>query len=272
MNYKSALTRHLVKYKHTVLRIAEPGLYRHRGVDLPYDHILPINHRYSNLLAEAKPLARLFIQNQPGKFHRYFHHLNSSQAFAFNLFLPFFSSGSIAAASLLRAFGQQSELAEWRLEDIPDKVEETNIDAWWMTIDQVQTFCEVKLSETSFGRAKLDDKHLAKLRNIYAEPLRTHLEASQLEPKAFFRNYQFYRNIWHMVGTNGSRLVFLLPKANIGLWKDLDALLSGVRSGTRERISAVAIEDVVKRLAVDQDCPEIMRGYAVRLAEKYVIS
>jgi hypothetical protein len=272
MNYQSALTRHLVKYKHTVLGIAEPGLYRHRGVNLRYDHILPINHRYSNLLTEAEPLARLFIQNQRGKLHRYFHHLNSSQALAFNLFLPFFSSGSMAAAALLRAFGQQSELAEWRLEDIPDKVEETNIDAWWKTTDQVQTFCEVKLSETRFGTAKVDDKHLTKLRNIYAGQLRPHLKASQLEPKAFFRNYQFYRNIWHMVGTNRSRLVFLMPKANTGLWKDLDALLPGVGPETRERISAVSIEDVLKRIAVDEDCPEIMRGYAVRLAEKYIIS
>ena len=148
MNYQSELNRHLAEYKRAVLGISEAGLYRHHGADLPYDHILPIQQRDSNLLAEAAPFAQIFLRNSPGKRHRYFHHLNSSQAFAFNLFFPFFSGGDETAKVLLMALGQQARLTAWQLEDIPDEREGTNIDAWWKTNDGVQTFCEVKLSET----------------------------------------------------------------------------------------------------------------------------
>ena len=40
MTYQSELNRHLAEYKRTVLGISEAGLYRYRGVDLPYEHIL----------------------------------------------------------------------------------------------------------------------------------------------------------------------------------------------------------------------------------------
>jgi hypothetical protein len=271
MTYQSELNRHLAEYKRTVLGISEAGLYRYRGVDLPYEHILPVCHRRRNLLAEAEPLAERFLNNNPAKRHRYFHHLNSSQAFAFNLFFPFFSGANEISSILLEAFGQYGKLTAWQLEDIPDKREGTNIDVWWKADNGLQTFCEVKLSETSFGKAKLDDDHLTKLRTIYAERLRDHLEPAQLEPSAFFRDYQFYRNIWHMVGTEGSRLIFLLPRANTGLWKHLDGLLPCVLPATRARISAVAIEDVLRRIAADHDCPQPLRSYGTRLAEKYII-
>jgi hypothetical protein len=271
MTYQSELNRHLAEYKRAVLGISEPGLYRHRGVDLPYEHILPICHRYRNLLTEAAPLAELFLKNNPTKRHRYFHHLNSSQAFAFNLFFPFFSGGAETASVLLDAFGQQSDLTAWRLEDIPDEREGTNIDAWWKTSDGVQTFCEVKLSETSFGKAKLDEEHLTKLRTIYTERLRDHLGAECLNPVAFFRDYQFYRNVWPMVDTKDSRLVFLVPRANTALWKHLNDLLTSVLPKTRSRISAVAIEDVLRKIAASSNCPTTLQGYGLRLAEKYLV-
>jgi hypothetical protein len=270
MSYQSELNRHLAEYKRVVLGISEAGLYRHHGVELRYDHILPIRQRDSNLFAEALTLAQLFLRNSPGKRHRYFHHLNSSQAFAFNLFFPFFLGGTEAASVLLNAFGQHGDLASWKLEDIPDGREGTNIDAWWKTSDGAQTFCEVKLSERGFGKAKLDKEHLTKLRTIYAERLQDHLEADCLDPIAFFRDYQFYRNIWHMVGTNRSRLIFLLPRANTGLWKHLDGLLNSVLPETRQRILALAIEDVLRKIAAS-DCPESLRGYGLKLAEKYVV-
>ena len=85
----------------------------------------------ANLLEEAEPAASAFLRAHPQKRHRYFHHLNSSQAFAFNLFFPYFSGEPESASALLRALGQEGILAGWEPEAVPVPDEETNIDVLW---------------------------------------------------------------------------------------------------------------------------------------------
>jgi len=66
-------------------------------------------------------------------------------------------------------------------------------------------------------------------------------------------------------------LVFLLPRSNDILWRQLKLLLSGVVPRTRNRISAVAIEDVIANLLGDDLCPKGLREYAKKLGLKYLI-
>jgi hypothetical protein len=267
MSYQNDLKQHLTEYKKVQLRITEPGVFRHQGRDLLFGHILPVESASLNLFEEA----REFQQTYPDvKLHRYFHHLNSSQAFAINLFFPFFSGTPQAAAALLRALGSAGTLAGWKPEWVPDAVEGTNIDVCWWTVEGVKTICEVKLSEMDFGKAPDDARHKAKF-SFYREKLIPHLEPACLERLAFFDAYQFNRNVYHMVCDDRTRLVFLLPNANAVLWHRLNELLKGVVSGTRNRISAVAIEGVVEALSGDEKCPKEMREYVARLKRKYVI-
>ena len=271
MGYQDDLKKHLADYKRRNLGISAPGVFRYRGRDVRHHHILPLANSSANLLEEAEPAASAFLAAHPDKRHRYFHHLNSSQAFAFNLFFPYFSGEQESASALLRALGQDGTLAGWEAEAVPVPDEETNIDVLWTTTDGVRTFCEVKLSEADFGKAIDDDRHRTKLVDIYSEALAGHLEASRLERLAFFDAYQFNRNVWHMVRTDRSRLIFLLPRSNDRLWSLLQRLLSGVAPGTRARISAVAVEDVIASLLADNQCPGRMRHYARKLEQKYLI-
>jgi hypothetical protein len=271
VSYQDDLKKHLADYKRRNLGISTPGVFRYRGRDVRRHHILPLANASANLLEEAEPAASAFLSVNPHKRHRYFHHLNSSQAFAFNLFFPYFSGEPESASALLRALGQPGILAEWEPEVVPVADEGTNIDVLWTTTDGVRTFCEVKLSEAHFGNALDDDRHRAKLVDVYSEILTGHLEASRLERLVFFDAYQFNRNVWHMVRTDRSRLIFLLPRSNGGLWSRLQRLLSGVVSGTRKRISAVAIEDVIANLSADNQCSETLREYAQKLKHKYLI-
>lgn len=271
MSYQDDLKRHLSDYKRQRLGISEPGVFRYRGRDVLRDHILPLANASRNLLEEAEPAASAFLAAHPGKRHRYFHHLNSSQAFAFNLFFPYFSGQVESASALLRALGQEGILAGWEPEAVPAPDEETNIDVFWTTTDGARTFCEVKLSEADFGKAADDARHRAKLIDIYSQLLATHLEPGRLEGLAFFDAYQFNRNVWHMVRADRSRLIFLLPRSNAALWTLVQELLSGVLPRTRERISAVAIEDVIASLSADDRCPKTLREYAEKLKQKYLI-
>ena len=135
----------------------------------------------------------------------------------------------------------------------------------------MRTFCEVKLSEAHFGKAVNDEVHRIKLIAVYSPILAGHLSPARLERAAFFDAYQFYRNVWHLIRTDRSRLIFLLPRSNAGLWSLLQDLLSGVAPRTWERISAVAIEDLIDKLSVDDQCPIGLREYALKLKQKYVV-
>jgi hypothetical protein len=271
VSYQDELKRHLADYKRRHLGISEPGVFRYRGREVRHDHILPLAKEYRNLLQEAEPEARAFLAKHRHKRHRYFHHLNSSQAFAFNLFFPYFTDGPAAASALLRALGQQGVLDKWEPEAVLEPDEGSNIDVVWSTKDGARTFCEVKLSESDFGKAADDPLHRAKLRDIYGPVLAAHLEPGRVERPTFFEAYQFNRNVWHMVRADRSRLIFLLPRSNDILWKQLKDLLLGVVPCTRDRISTVAIEDVITNLFGDDLCPKGLREYATKLRKKYLI-
>jgi len=279
MNYQSRLKLHLAAYKLARLGIKEPGLFRYQGRDVYHAHILPKAQSSANLLAEASRDALSFLETNPRKRHKDFHHLNSSQALAFNLFFAYFGpsvvslgSNEAVSSSLLRALGQDGRLLCWEPELVPDVDEQSNIDVAWTSVGGAKTFCEVKLSEAEFGRAKDDSDHRNKLERIYRDALEKYLTPDRLEPARFFREYQFNRNLWHMVQTPESRLVFLLPRANSRLWQQLQTLLTGVLPPARARVSAIAIEDVILRLLNDAILPEEFRRYAAELSQKYLFS
>lgn len=272
MSYQDDLIAHLIAYKRKHLGALPVGTFRHRGRNFSYEHILPTRGSQLNFLAESREEIDSYLKSNPQvKLHRYFHHLNSSQAFALNLFVPFFEGGYEASNALLTALGQHSALAHWEPESIPDPIEGTNLDVVWETIDGTQTFCEVKLSERDFGKARLDERHLGKLRDIYLPRLAQHLSTNLHASGAFFESYQILRNVWHLIGVPKGQLIFLIPRASAKLWPMLDDVLASVSAKIRERIRVVAIEDVLDRVAVDTGSPASFRVYAERLREKYVL-
>jgi hypothetical protein len=271
MNYRTRLTSHLTDYKKNKLGVTEPGFFRYRHEDVECGHILPSDQKWKNLLEDATPIIRSYLERNPRiKLHRYFHHLSSSQAFALNLFVPFFESGADASNALIRGFGQQGTLSKWKAEAVPDSREGTNLDAWWSLDDGFQTFCEVKLCEGEFGKCDADDAHKEKLKAIYRPRLIHYVHDDLLKEKPFFQSYQLLRNIWHLVGTEQSELIFLMPKENVALWKHLDSVLRLIDPALRARVKAVAIETLLRRLIEDPLCPPVFVEYAKSLQSKYV--
>ena len=94
MNFRDQVFAHLSRYKADVLGISEPGIFRHRGRELPKAHILPLAHREKNILERYR--ARFFASDHARiNFHRYFHHLNSSQALCINFFYPLIAENAL---------------------------------------------------------------------------------------------------------------------------------------------------------------------------------
>lgn len=267
MTYQKKLQSHLENYMSKRLGVFENGIYR----DKSYPHILPLNLKYLNLLEFVRAeLQEHLNQNKKIKFHQYFHHLNSSQAFAFNLFYPYFSKNGQTACALSKALGVEMEgLAWWQFEWIPDVIEGTNIDVAWRTDKDVTVYCEVKLSEVEFGTAENDERHLKKLAEIYRPRLLGLIDESLLEEQTFFKHYQLLRNL-SFLSDRKSHLVILLPRENLSLMPQLNRVMNALNPNIANHVHIAYIEDVINRLKTDEIIPTDLGLYANALAEKYI--
>lgn len=251
MDYRDRLLKHLVSYRRSSLGITEPGVFVWKGKSLPCDHALARGDRWMNLLEPFRDAIRTHIEASNGRIkpHKYFHHLNSSQALALNLFFPFFVEPS-HSEPLMKALGLGGivKTDSWVFEDVPDEDEESNLDATWETSEGTHVICEVKLTETGFGKAPADSRHLRKLRDTYRPRLEGVVPPSLLEPDAFFARYQVLRNVWHLLGEANRRLIFLLPRENETAWSELQEVYAEFPKSLGERINIRALEAVVEDL------------------------
>jgi hypothetical protein len=212
-----------------------------------------------------KEVQEYVAEHRDLRLHKYFHHLNSSQAFALALFVPYLTQTPEALRRALRG----SQIEAWDLERVPDPHEGTNVDVWWRSAG-TETYCEVKLSEREFGPATDDARHRRKLESIYGPALRGQVDDVLLAPKAFFENYQILRNLWlaARAGHEQDRVVFLLPQANERLAAQLQEVLTRVRRPLRSRVSVVPVETLLERLC--KDAASGLAWYARWLQQKYL--
>jgi restriction endonuclease-like protein len=154
------------------------------------------------------------------KLHKYFHHLSSSQALAFNVFFPLYPDVPSGMTATRRVLGLPVDaICRLRFEAVLDAVEGTNIDALIVTDEGTRTIVEVKLTERAFGRAREDDRHLTKLASVYRPLLFGRVDDSCLEPSTFFRDYQLYRNLAQTRRDSSDRVLLLISKARTQLWR-----------------------------------------------------
>lgn len=268
-SYTKSLQHHLSNYKTSRLGVSECGTFFYKGKELSYAHILPHELGWLNILEPIRKEVREYLElHAQVKKHKFFHHLNSSQAFAFNLFFPFFEQG--APTVLLGAMGLSTEFSGWQLEHVAEVEEGTNVDVAWHAPSGAMTYCEVKLSEQEFGVAKDDDRHRQKLEKIYKPVLSDQCESGLLEPTTFFAHYQLLRNVWLAARNPDASVVFLAPRGNPAVWAHLDPLFNKLAPDLARRVHAVAIEDVLAALASPTNTPPRLAWYAHLLKEKYV--
>jgi len=265
--YQRRLEQHLSRYRRNRLGIAQSGTFKYRGHEKSYGHILPRELRWLNVPEPFRLEVRDYVSRERHiHLHKYFHHLNSSQAFALNLFFPYFAHARPRLAGALGA----ASIDRWSFEVVPDSNEGTNVDVFWTGKDGAATFCEVKLSEASFGKARNDKRHHDKLSSLYRPRLAGLVAPSLLEPKEFFDAYQILRNLWLGAGNSRSIVIFLLPEDNKLLCAELNKVLALISPQLRARTYVVHIEVLLSKLA----SPTFMNGelgwYAALLREKYL--
>lgn len=265
-SYDKTLKAHLDEYRRGRLGGVESGLFFANGVERPYGHILPADLKWLNILEPFRAEVMQYQTSNSLRLHQYFHHLNSSQAFAFNLFIPLFQHAPQKLALVLNT----PAVLALQLEQCADPDERTQVDVQWRTDSASCVYCEVKLSETEFGASDGLGRHQRKLAETYQPVLDRYVSAQLWEDKAarFLQFYQVYRNLWLAArsGHESDEVRFLLPRANSTLIDQLNEALALVGPALRSRTRIIHVEEVLRQLA---ESPET-GWYGRLLEEKYV--
>jgi Restriction Endonuclease associating with ARP len=255
MSYeRNAVYSHLAEYKKRRLGVAEDGSWRGRK----YGHILPRRDHLPNLI-DAGYFADLkkIVVDSSSKLHQGFHHLNSSQALAFNFFVPLVKENRLP--HLLSLMGVRDGISEYHFEYVKDPAEGTNFD-FFMRGERGSYCFEVKYSENTFGSAKADDTHIEKFEQIYRPLLDM---TCDVDKKEFFDRYQLWRNICYSADC---LVTFVLPRFRKDLADKIQNALT--RARYPHNIKMLYIDDVVVPYVVSNH--ERLSEHYKEFAEKYL--
>ena len=271
MTFRTRACDHLSVYMRDCLGIKEMGVFFYRGQKLQKTHILPRGSECRNLL---EPYGSSFFlsEHNTAKRHRFFHHLNSSQALCFNLFFPLLTEGALdllaqSLGSTIHPPFKSTFEAESELEVAERR---TSFDFHIQNAEGHEVFVEVKYTEDGFGTAKNDEEHQNKFRDTYAPLLKNneYLTGECKDQDFFLKNYQILRNLIHI--RSQSEVTFLFPRANMKVAKQAEHARSHFLSEKgRNKFHIIYLEDLVPQL-VDACKGGKLDGYYESFEKKYI--
>ena len=256
MNKKEFIRKskeHLANYKER--KLGETGCGKWWGNNREYKHILPIDKSFKNIIKSNfhNELINLLDNNSV---HLGFHHLNSSQALALNLFGPLVKKNKlnlIDSNIMSKAIG--------KFEYIENQNENTNFDFFINNLFGTNYYFEVKYSEEDFGKATDNETHKQKYNEIYEPELKKITQIKEIE---FYNEYQLWRNI--LYAKNGM-VYFVLPSLRTDLIEKVNNAKQKIfNKANNDRINILLIEELVDR------CKQIdeLRDHYIEFEEKYL--
>lgn len=269
--YADAMRDHLAAYKSQHHPGLADGIYRGNG--RAYPHVLPEElYRYNIIPSIRDEFWAYFEANKQSlALHTDFHHLNSSQAFAFNVFYPWMREQRSRTALLQALQIRVEPIARWHFEHIPDPAERTTFDLFAEYEDGARLLVEVKLTEAHFGLVQPNASHQKKRETVYLPRLVGKVRPEFLEEAHFFLHYQLLRNVSHLQPDRGDQLLLLVPEANAFTWSQatgfLDCLLPQARDAVRV-VPAEALMSQLTELATGRE--SALATSVAELSEKYL--
>jgi hypothetical protein len=250
------ILQHLAEYKSKVLNIDENGLYKNKE----YTHILPKEKKEQNLInISFREDMKFVFKRLKNNIHPCFHHLNSSQALALNLFGPLEVQDHLE--KVLSMIEVTDTVIKSKFEHVEDYTEGTNFD-FYIEGEDKKYFFEVKYTEKNFAPVKKkDEEHIKKFENIYKPRLE---RFAKIDEKEFFKNYQIWRNLIYV---DRGIVVFVFPAYRIDLER---AIIKAILSMTmfQDRVRIIHIEDLCEVLENDES--EVIKAHYQEFRRKYL--
>ena len=256
--YVEMVKEHLSAYRKLTLKLPE-GTYKYDGVSRPYGHIIPKDKQEYNILEPIRPgfwkyAARpINSGGKPliGSLHRFFHHLNSSQAMCFNLFYPLISEKQLNRIPEILGIKTSGELeASFEFEskkETGNGLRKTNFDFHLGGQKNNEIFFEVKYTEREFGKAEKDVGHKKKFQSVYkklASNAANYLADKCQDEDFFLSHYQLLRNLVHL--SHNTFVVFVYPAQNKNIEQQAkEAKNNFLTAAGREKVKLVTVEELV---------------------------
>lgn len=187
-----------------------------------------------------------------------------------DLFSPFLQNGRVDAR-LLGALGIPVGDYEGHFEKVLDPAESTLFDFYMEGNSGRRYFFDAKLSETVFGSCTDDDRNREKLERHYRPHLHERVDAKWLEPAAFSAHCEVLGHLSYLGRYADSGVVFIFPRANVGLMKAEETIKQIVSKTLAPRVAILYLEYLVGRIleAVEEDAA--LRQHFVRFLVTHVV-
>jgi hypothetical protein len=132
-----------------------------------------------------------------------------------------------------------------------------------------RVYFEIKYTESKFGAASADERHLKKFKEIYEPRVAGRFEQPYCTVEGFLAHYQIVRNIWHLRESSDDLVVFLFPRGNDVLRRQENKLQSCATEPFRSRIRVGYLEDLISHLQGRGILPGIQSSAMREFEEKY---
>jgi hypothetical protein len=275
MIFRDQVIEYLGNYRKTVIGISDPGIYWYCGNAYQKEHILPtgdLKKRLNILDPYRDDFYKSHLSNI--SFHRYFHHLNSSQALCINLFYPLIKEQIFGI--FLRYIGVTFSIVEYAfekespIEQVLEGKRKTNFDFYIQSDTKESIFFEIKYTENGFNRVEDDEEHIEKYKFTYKKLLdnNPYIHNDFKNMNKFFRYYQILRNLVHI--RSGSIVVFLFPQQNKII--DNQALFARESILTdlgRKAFRIIYLEDIINYIEENIESQLLLDHYS-QFREKYL--
>ena len=234
----------LVKYKLGVLKISQDGVFMFKKEKIKLGHILPDKDKKLNIISTYRDY---FYNSELAKikFHRFFHHLNSSQAMCINFFYPLIKEEKLNL--ILEKIGLKNEKINYKKvifekeSNIENDGRRTSFDFYIETINGKKLFFEIKYTENEFAKAKCDEEHKNKYINSYKNKTEV-LKKEYRNSDDFLKNYQLMRNIINV--TENNYVIFIFPDKNLKIKRQAEGSKDFVVNIYKENIINLTWEDL----------------------------
>jgi hypothetical protein len=207
-------------YRSRILGISDKGTFSYGGKDIFYGHILPEDVKELNIL-DYKGI-RYDLHENDIKPHRFFHHLNSSQAMCINFFYPLIMEDKLDLVGRILGLDGKIKASEFEKESSIENIgrmRRTFFDFYIETDEGKKIYFEIKYTENEFGSVKHsvysnDYRYKDKFNTVYKPKMQSNdvINTDYQNMEDFFKYYQIMRNLINI--DNDSYVVFVYPKGN----------------------------------------------------------
>ena len=269
--FRSKVLDHMKKYKEKFLRVKETVSINGRS----YSHILPEKYYEMNFSRDVKDKLVGSKYLSSIHWHRYSHHLNSSQVMAVNFFYPLLKYRELDTLLMLMGIEDEivydpSHISFSKISEIEEtQGRKTCFDFHFKLKSGKEVYVMSKYTDGCYGKA-LDEEFSKK----YEETYKSLLEKSGIikeefkSEKFFLENYNFMRSLVHL--SEDSYLLVIYPREN---WQIREKALKVeeeiLNEGFKEHYIPVVWEDLLDHLIDKMRNYDVARFYESWFKDKY---